>query len=319
MIVTASAIALVPWIVNLALTLPQRYVATDWRLTWVGFDIALLAFLAATAWLGWHRRQLVLLTAFTTGVLLCCDAWFDVTTAEHHDRFTSVAAAFVEIPLAILLFRASWRLLRLAAGALGTTAPTAPACPSGACRSWARPNRPPIRPDQPGPLRRPVRPAPTTAPTELPPLRPLESLEMSLRSHARFCYIHRRWVVVAWVVVFVALQVVVSAAGTNFTTSFSAPNTESTRAQNLLLANFKAQSGDSVQVVMKGTPSMADPAGQGPGHLAAGRAGQARPRQQRQRPLHPARWASRARGRWRWPTSSSTSRPTTSPSSSASR
>ncbi len=122
-IVTASAIALVPWIISLVLTLPRRYVATDWRLTWVGFDIALLAFLSATAWLGWHRRQLVLLTAFTTGVLLCCDAWFDVTTAEHHDRFTSVAAAFVEIPLAILLFRASWRLLRLAAGALGNTGP----------------------------------------------------------------------------------------------------------------------------------------------------------------------------------------------------
>jgi putative drug exporter of the RND superfamily len=82
---------------------------------------------------------------------------------------------------------------------------------------------------------------------------------MSLRDHARFCYVHRRWVVVAWVVVFVALQIAVSAAGTNFTTSFSAPNTESTKAQNLLLANFKAQSGDSVQVVMRGTPSMADP------------------------------------------------------------
>ncbi len=82
---------------------------------------------------------------------------------------------------------------------------------------------------------------------------------MSLRSHARFCYTHRRWVVAAWLVVFVALQVIVSAAGTNFTTSFSAPNTESTRAQHLLQANFKAQSGDSVQVVMKGTPSMTDP------------------------------------------------------------
>src|ERR1700704_6238726 len=82
---------------------------------------------------------------------------------------------------------------------------------------------------------------------------------MSLRSHARFCYTHRKWVVAAWFVLFVALQVIVSAAGTNFTTSFSAPNTESTRAQNLLRANFKAQSGDSVQVVMKGTPSMTDP------------------------------------------------------------
>ncbi len=122
-IITVSAIALVPWTVNLGLTLPHRYVASDWRLTWVGFDVALFAFLTATAWLGWHRRQLVLLTAFTTGVLLCCDAWFDVTTAQHHDRLTSIGSACIEIPLAILLFRASWRLLRLAAGALGQAAP----------------------------------------------------------------------------------------------------------------------------------------------------------------------------------------------------
>jgi len=82
---------------------------------------------------------------------------------------------------------------------------------------------------------------------------------MSLRSHARFCYVHRRWVVAAWVLTFVLVQVLVSVTGTNFTTNFSAPNTESTKAQNLLLANFKAQSGDAVQVVMAGTPSMTDP------------------------------------------------------------
>ena len=218
-IVTVSAIALVPWIINLALTLPHRYLATDWRLTWVGFDIALLAFLSATAWLGWHRRQLVLLTAFTTGVLLCCDAWFDITTAEHHDRFTSVAAAFVEIPLAILLFRASWRLLRLAAGAPGQHQPgrlphldLAHAHP-GPGRTGRRslqhatgPLRRPVRPVRPA---RSAHPRPSRPSTESSPrLRPPgEEAQMSLRSHARFCYTHRRWVVVAWVVVFVALQV----------------------------------------------------------------------------------------------------------------
>ena len=82
---------------------------------------------------------------------------------------------------------------------------------------------------------------------------------MSLRSLARFCYTRRKFVVLAWVVAFVVIEVLVSVTGTNFTTNFSAPNTESTQAQNLLLANFKAQSGDSVQVVMKGSPSMADP------------------------------------------------------------
>ncbi|MBB4855978.1 hypothetical protein HNP40_003392 [Mycobacteroides chelonae] len=35
----------------------------------------------ATAVRGLPRRQLLVLTAFSTGVLLICDAWFDVMTA----------------------------------------------------------------------------------------------------------------------------------------------------------------------------------------------------------------------------------------------
>jgi RND superfamily putative drug exporter len=58
----------------------------------------------------------------------------------------------------------------------------------------------------------------------------------------------------------VGVSVLSALAGTNFATNFSAPNTESTRAADLLRANFKAQSGDAVQVVMKGSPSMHDPA-----------------------------------------------------------
>jgi hypothetical protein len=118
-IVTASAVALLPWIVDLAVSLPHRYVANHWKLAWVGFDIILLAFLGATAWLGWRRRQLVLLTSFTTAVLLCCDAWLDLTTARPGDLPLSLVSACVEIPLAVLLFRASWRLLRLTVSAYG--------------------------------------------------------------------------------------------------------------------------------------------------------------------------------------------------------
>ncbi len=118
-IITASALGLIPWIVDLALTLPRHYEANHWRLAWVGFDIALLGFLAATAWLGWRRRQLVVLTAFTTAVLLCGDAWFDLTTAGSHDIALPLLSACVEIPLAIMLFRASWRLLRLTAAHYG--------------------------------------------------------------------------------------------------------------------------------------------------------------------------------------------------------
>jgi RND superfamily putative drug exporter len=82
---------------------------------------------------------------------------------------------------------------------------------------------------------------------------------MSLRSLASFCYRRRRLVVGFWFAALIGINVLSGAIGTNFSTNFSAPNTESTRAQDLLAKNFKAQAGDSVQVVMKGTPSMHAP------------------------------------------------------------
>jgi hypothetical protein len=62
-----GAIGLIPWIVLLGLTLPANYVAHNWPATWIGFDGVLIAFMAATAVLGWLCRQLVVLPAFTTG------------------------------------------------------------------------------------------------------------------------------------------------------------------------------------------------------------------------------------------------------------
>jgi hypothetical protein len=46
-----------------------------------GFDCVLIVLMAATGVRGWMRRQLVVLPVFTTGILLICDAWFDVLTA----------------------------------------------------------------------------------------------------------------------------------------------------------------------------------------------------------------------------------------------
>lgn len=82
---------------------------------------------------------------------------------------------------------------------------------------------------------------------------------MSLHALARFCY-RRRWLVVGvWVLALVAMNMLSSGIGPNFTTNFSAPNTESTRASNLLTSQFKSQSGDTVQVALQGAPSMRDP------------------------------------------------------------
>lgn len=115
---------LVPWIVILAVTLPKTYVAHHWALTWVGFDIVLAMLMATTAILGWQRRQLIVLTGFATGVLLICDAWFDVMTAAPDDVWLSVlTAVLVELPLAGVLIFGSVRLVRLMADRMWSLQP----------------------------------------------------------------------------------------------------------------------------------------------------------------------------------------------------
>ena len=69
-----GAVALVPWVLYVSLTLPVQYEAHNWRYTWVGFDLFLAALMALTAYCGWRRKQVVMPLSFATGVLLACDA-----------------------------------------------------------------------------------------------------------------------------------------------------------------------------------------------------------------------------------------------------
>src|ERR1700758_1238042 len=109
-----AAVALVPWTIYLAFTLPQSYTAQHWQATWVGFDVLLLAFMIATAVLGFAQHHLLTLFAFATGVLLVCDAWFDVLTAKRGDFAVSVlTAALGELPLATVLIAGTLRIARL--------------------------------------------------------------------------------------------------------------------------------------------------------------------------------------------------------------
>ncbi|OBB99514.1 hypothetical protein A5784_22270 [Mycobacterium sp. 852013-50091_SCH5140682] len=126
-LLVGASIGLVPWTGYLAMTLPDKYVAHNWPATWVGFDAILLAFLVATAVLGLLRRQLLILTAFTTGVLLVCDAWFDVMTAAPADRQLSfLTAVLVELPLAIILMTGALRILQITATRLYLLEPGKP-------------------------------------------------------------------------------------------------------------------------------------------------------------------------------------------------
>ena len=127
-LMVGGTIFLIPWIVYLGFALPANYVAHNWPATWIGFDCLLIAFMAATAVLGWLRRQLVLLPAFTTGVLLICDAWFDILTAGPGQVWVSVlTAALGNLPLAVILITGAVRILRLTATRLWFLEPGTPA------------------------------------------------------------------------------------------------------------------------------------------------------------------------------------------------
>ena len=113
-LMTGGSIAMIPWLGYLSVTLPANYVAHNWTATWVGFDILLVGFMLATAVLGYLRRQLLVFVAFTSGVLLICDAWFDIMTAAPKDLWVSaVTALLIEVPLAIFLITGAQRIVRL--------------------------------------------------------------------------------------------------------------------------------------------------------------------------------------------------------------
>jgi len=101
-----ALIALAVWTVGLGLTLPRHQRVGQWRLVWVGFDVAELIALGTVAWSAWKRRQLLVPATFISGTLLLCDAWFDVVLSWQTDeRWQSlISAALVEVPLALSLW-----------------------------------------------------------------------------------------------------------------------------------------------------------------------------------------------------------------------
>jgi hypothetical protein len=112
------ALGLAAWIGFLVVTLPLRYRAGGWSAAWVGFDLALLAVFAATAWAAWRRRQMLILCLVVLATLLICDAWFDTTLDYATRGFTLslLLALAVELPLALLALIGARRLLRLTLG-----------------------------------------------------------------------------------------------------------------------------------------------------------------------------------------------------------
>lgn len=68
---------------------------------------------------------------------------------------------------------------------------------------------------------------------------------------ARWCFRHRKAVLVVWLIALIGFFAVGRPAGTAYTNTFSLPGTDSTRALNVLKTDFPAQSGDSDQIVVQ--------------------------------------------------------------------
>lgn len=98
------ALGLVPWTLWLTISLPSRHVTQHYDVAWIGFDVALAAAFAATAWAALRRPRRLVALAAATGTMLVCDAWFDVVTSSGGgERLEAVAeAAFAELPLAAI-------------------------------------------------------------------------------------------------------------------------------------------------------------------------------------------------------------------------
>ncbi|QIY68669.1 hypothetical protein HEP84_04765 [Streptomyces sp. RLB1-33] len=97
-------VAMLPWLVVLAKTLPDTMRVRHWSTAWVGLDALEALGLATTGRLLLRRDPRCALTATATAALLVTDAWFDVTTSAAGTEFTTavVMALCAELPMATL-------------------------------------------------------------------------------------------------------------------------------------------------------------------------------------------------------------------------
>jgi hypothetical protein len=97
------SVALVPWTVYLAYTLPSRQVSHRYNIAWVGFDVMLAIALGATGYLALRRSRWLAVAAAAAATLLVVDGWFDVMTSPPDQILEAIIlAVFVELPLAAL-------------------------------------------------------------------------------------------------------------------------------------------------------------------------------------------------------------------------
>jgi hypothetical protein len=100
------ALFMVPWIFNLAQNLPTRHLVHHWDAVWVGFDIMMIAMIAATVYFVIKKRIWVVLSATALATLFIVDAWFDILTSKPgSEQVQAIVLGLIETALAIFTFR----------------------------------------------------------------------------------------------------------------------------------------------------------------------------------------------------------------------
>ncbi|HET9172499.1 MAG TPA: hypothetical protein VFN97_23940 [Actinospica sp.] len=110
----AAGVAMIPWLLYLAFTLPASATVGHWSLAWVGLDSCEALALFATGRLLLRADNRCVLAATTTAVLLLTDAWLDVTSAVPGDELliAIAMAVFAEVPIALACIALAQRLTR---------------------------------------------------------------------------------------------------------------------------------------------------------------------------------------------------------------
>ena len=95
-----AAATMVPWTIGIATLLPRTATARHWNVVWAGLDVAIIAGLASTSWLGRRGDRRVAPAAVATATLMCADAWFDLCTSDA-GRPLAAACASAAVELAV--------------------------------------------------------------------------------------------------------------------------------------------------------------------------------------------------------------------------
>ncbi|MBO0826372.1 MAG: hypothetical protein J2P24_01190 [Streptosporangiales bacterium] len=122
-----AAVVLLPWMVLLAVGLPDHLRVRNWATAWIGLDVLLLAAIVLTAWLAYRRDLRYGLTAAATAAICVVDSWFDVTTSAGRGWWIALAlAVLVELPFAVACGWLALRAYRLAVTRAAASRPPGP-------------------------------------------------------------------------------------------------------------------------------------------------------------------------------------------------